>query len=357
MPQAATNALRQATALIEVRRFADAAGLVQRIIASEPGSAQPRCLLAQCRLGLDDPAGALEAASGAVSVSPEGEWGHRLRSIALLRLNRKKEALAAARQAVTLAPRQSSAYLVLTDAELANRHLDEARRAAETARELAPDSAGGHNAVGLVALRLRRFRNAEESFRTALGRDPEHAQAMNNLGVALLRQGRKPQAIHYFAEASRLDPRFTAPRRNAVGAARAGTAVVVVAAIANAPRVMNAARSRPLPRVLPGIVALGSVVRLVRRFRRGPRADDPKASKRLMRDLRREAGTGGVRIGRLARSLGLSILFLFGMVVCIGGAGGVAGGDVASGGAVFLIGAACLALLGFLVKRSRSARH
>ena len=113
---------------------------------------------------------------------------------------------------------------------------------------------------------------------------------MNNLGVALQRQGRRKQAIHYFGEASKLDPRLELPRRNAVGAARASGAGAFILAlivlfglaiasglwIAVIPLTALIYRFRSY---LLGLVRLG--------FRRRP--DDPVASRRLRRDLQREA--------------------------------------------------------------------
>jgi tetratricopeptide (TPR) repeat protein len=289
MSDVSENALRQATVLVQMRRFHEAVPLLQQAIASEPGSARPRCLLAQCLLAVGDRAGALEAASGAVAAAPEYEWGHRLRSLALMRLKRNQEALDAARQAVALAPLLESTYLVLSQAELALRHMGPAQAAAEKARELAPESPDAHNQLGLVSLRRARASEAEQHFRTALAQDPQHPEAMNNLGVALLRQGHRPQAIHYFGEASKLNPQMSVARRNAAGAARVGVPILLGAVlVGNAIRLSTSGTASGL---LVAALALACLVLVLwRRFHRepGPRPDDPKASKELVRALRRD---------------------------------------------------------------------
>jgi tetratricopeptide (TPR) repeat protein len=360
MSEPAAANLRQAMALVEIRRYHDAIGLLGQLIASQPGEARPRCLLAQCLLGLDDPAGALDAASGAVGVEPELEWGHRLRSIALLRLKRKKEALAAAHEAVRLSPMQHHGYIVLSDAEVANRHWDSAEAAAQRAAELAPDRAEGLNALGLVALRRSHFPEAEQYFRLALGREPENARAMNNLGVALVRQGRRPQAIHYFAEASRLDPRLSTSRRNAVSAAKAGSTALVVLVVIEAVRVAGSGFNAGVAvSALIIVTILGAAVILNRRqgrpwlrFRRRPSgqpvADDPEASKELIRQLRREAPA------LRGRALMLTVAPI---VLVVGGSffllTGLETRPALLRAALVVLGLACFAGLGYLMWRVR----
>jgi tetratricopeptide (TPR) repeat protein len=294
---------RQAAALMDVRRFEEAAGVLAGAIAHAPGDPHPRCMFAQCQLGLDDAAGALDAANGAAAADPTFEWAHRLRAVALLRLGHKREALDAALGAVRLAPDRPNGYLVLTDAELANRHLGRAQRAAERARDLAPESWEGHNAVGRVALRRRDAKRASEHFRLALQRNPESAVAMNNLGVALRAMGRRRESVYYFGEASKLDPHFSLPRRNAVKAAKAGTSVLVVAAIVVVDNLANSTASSNGLLLVATVLFIPLVVWLAVLRIRGTghaggqrpttvdRSKDPKASRQLMRELRREAHT------------------------------------------------------------------
>lgn len=361
MPEPAQAALRQAGALIDVRRYQDAIGLLNQVIASEPASGRPRCLLAQCRLGLGDHAGALDAATGAASVDPENAWAHRLRSIALLKLKRTKESLAAAAEAVRLSPQEASNYLVLTDAALAARHWQAAGVAAGRAVELAPNSANGHNALGLVALRRVRYGQAEGHFRTALGLDPQNARAMNNLGVALVRQGRRPQAIHYFAEAGRLDPRLPMPRKNAVSAAKFGTTAIICVAAVQVVRILGGGlNAASMSLVLVVVAAAGAIVVLRRRLPHGGvqtknnrqhrDTGDPKASKELMRELRRERPV--VRASVIYRMVGGSVLVLTGASLTVAGVETI-GRQPVGASAALTVGIACFVALAYLIRRAR----
>jgi tetratricopeptide (TPR) repeat protein len=292
--------LQRAGALVGAHRYEAAVPLLHQVIASNPALARPQCLLAQCLLALGEPRGALAAASSAAALAPEEGWAQRLRSIALLRLKKRRQALAAAREAVRLAPREPNGYTALVDAELASRHYGRAQAAAQQARELAPRLAAGHNALGIVALRRRRPRAAEQHFRDALAIDPQNALVRNNLGVAVLRQGRRREAVQHFADSSRIDPRQPAARRNATKAARAGG--VAVAIFVGAEMLNTASRSGPaavrLATLALGVLVLTPII--VRRrhavaewLRLRPRtAQDPKASRQLLRRLRRESSSG-----------------------------------------------------------------
>jgi tetratricopeptide (TPR) repeat protein len=281
--------------LVSAHRYEAAVPLLHQVIASDPALARPQCLLAQCLLGLGDLRGALAAASTAAALAPDDAWAHRLRSLVLLRMKQRRQALAAAREAVRLAPREPNSYGILVDAELANHHYRRAQAAAEQARELAPRLVVGHNALGVVALRRRKPRDAEQHFREALAIDPESALVRNNLGVAVLRQGRRREAIQHFADSSRTDPHQALARRNATRAAQAGG--VGIAIFVGIELVNAASRSGPVA-VRGATLALAVLVLtpvIVRRRHalagwlrlRPPTAQDPKASRQLVRQLRR----------------------------------------------------------------------
>lgn len=326
MPTPSSSALPRAMALIELRRFNEAIELLVRLIASEPTSARPWCLLAQCHLGLNDAGRALQAAGGAATVEPGSEWAQRLRALALLQLKRRREGLAAASEAVRLSPLEPQGYVVLAEAELANRHVNGAGTAAEQARQLDPEGTAGYLTLGRVALRRHQFAKAEEHFRGALARDPENAMAMNNLGVALQRQGRKPQAIHCFAEASRLDPRLTMPRHNAVVAAK-GALDAIFTLTAAFHRLRG--RGQPMQRA------------------RGEEA----ASQELIRDLRREPGTP-IRYAWFARSLATSIVGLVGITLLLISLEHLDPGERVAGGTWFAGGLTCIAACALLIRRA-----
>lgn len=345
--------LARAQALVEARRYAEAAPLLGTEIARDPSNPHPRCLLAQCLLGLGNVAGARTVADGAVAVDPTWSAAYRLRSVALLASGEPFAALLAAREAVRLAPDRPSSFLTLTDAELANRHLDAALRSAERARSLAPHSAEGHNALGLVALSRRRPNEAEEHFRLALRCDPEHAMALNNLGVSLLRQGHRSQAIHYFAEASKLDPRIGVSRLNAVRASKPWNVVVLVLVL------LIAAGAVAGPFAALGVATVSAfplLVTLQRRLAHGPRPDDPTASRELRRRLRKEVSPD-LRVSWILRSAVAAVAVVALPISLTAAASELTKRHLVAGAVSLLVAAVAGAVLALMVRRRRDPRH
>ena len=302
------SAEAQAQALIDLRRYQDAVATLAPAVASDPTSADLRCLLGVALLGAGQPERAIEEAEAAARVAPSMEWPHRLRAVALGDLGDTKGAVAAAREAVRLAPELAISHRVRSDLERKARNLTEAEAAARRACELDPDSADNLNALGLVALERRRYPEAEELFRRALSLDPEHAAVLNNLGLVLLREGRKREAVHYFATSSRSDPHDSTARRNALGAVGAGS-LVLVGLVAQLGRPVARAFEDVSATVLAAVavLALGawltwSVPRWRRNRQRRAQYQDPKASRELMRQLAREARLSARKARRTART-------------------------------------------------------
>ena len=88
--------LARASAMLDVKRFDEAAGLLARIVAAEPENSRAWCLMARAHLGADRYHEAIEAASRAVALHPADEWPHRLASNALVHLGNYSHALRAA---------------------------------------------------------------------------------------------------------------------------------------------------------------------------------------------------------------------------------------------------------------------
>lgn len=292
-----SSLLRRAQALVQVKRFDDALPLLAQAIAIEPGATQPRCLLAQALLSLDRPDESREAAEGALALDPEEEWAHRVRALALAALDRPEEALSAAEEAVRIEPELPATHLALAHAACAAFRWKTAEAAASRARALDPDDVDAHVTLSAVAIGRGRWRDAEQHARAALAIDPEDAAAYNNLGVALLRQGRRREAVHYLASSSQLDPTDPTASRNALLAAglTIGGVLTIVATSALRPTIES---FDAFPDWVYGLVLAPIVLWELRNWwkRRREGHNDPKASKELMRRLRRE------KMGRLAPS-------------------------------------------------------
>ncbi|MEV6981217.1 hypothetical protein AB0M95_08145 [Sphaerisporangium sp. NPDC051017] len=166
------------------------------------------------RLARDQPEGALEAAGEAVERDPDGEWGHRLMSLALERLGRDSEAVVAAQDAVRLAPGSWAARLRLGSAlrRLPGRWRD-AWAQAQKAVRFAPEQPDPHVLIGDLALVRGDHEQAAAAYRAALRRDDDHPGARINLGLTFLRWDR-PRDHH--DPTWEVDPRETARARRAL---------------------------------------------------------------------------------------------------------------------------------------------
>ncbi|GII54845.1 hypothetical protein Pth03_32340 [Planotetraspora thailandica] len=172
------------------------------------------CAVAVARLARDQPEAALEAARQAIDRAPDGEWGHRLASLALERLGRDTEAVDAAREAVRLAPGSWAARLRLGGAlRRVSGGWREAWAQARDAVRFAPDEPDPHALVGDLALLRGDHERAARAYESALDRARDHRGARINLGLTLLRWER-PRPHH--DPAWEADPRDTGRTRNAL---------------------------------------------------------------------------------------------------------------------------------------------
>jgi tetratricopeptide (TPR) repeat protein len=218
-PDTRITALRQADALLGVRRYAEARELLAQLVASTPDDWRAWCLLAQCLIGLDQPADALEAAQTAIRLQPEQEWGYRLASISARALGQTTHAVGNARRAVELAPHEPSTFVCLTHALISAGDAQGAVVAAEAAIELAPEHVSSLIALG-SALAARGSRQpAADAFQRVLARDPDNVVAHNELARMRMHRssllpGRLAAAADGFSDALRSDPRAEVSRRN-----------------------------------------------------------------------------------------------------------------------------------------------
>lgn len=209
-----TGALARVEALVELGRHAEAESMLARVLADRPDDHRAWCLLALARDGLSHWAEMLQAANHAVAVTPDHEWGHRLASIALARLEMTEEAVRAAAEAVRLDPHGWRTHLQysLVAARLP-RLAQDAYRAAGRAAEIAPHSSDAHFALGFTSDATGRHEEVAGHYREALRLNPQHANALNNL-TNLERGTRLGAKAAGYARALRLDPSAEVPREN-----------------------------------------------------------------------------------------------------------------------------------------------
>ena len=111
--------LVQASVLLDLKRYDEAASLLARIVAAEPQDSRAWCLLAATHLGAGRYKEAAAAASRAITLAPSDERPYRLASIAQRRLGQITAAISSANQACKLAPDEWRAYVCLAQALLA----------------------------------------------------------------------------------------------------------------------------------------------------------------------------------------------------------------------------------------------
>ncbi|WP_250563143.1 CHAT domain-containing protein [Sphaerisporangium fuscum] len=172
------------------------------------------CVAAVARLARDQPEGALEAARAALGRDPDGEWGHRLASLALERLGRDSEAVVAAQDAVRLAPGSWAARLRLGSVlrRLPGRWSDAWLQARQAVR-FAPEQPDPHVLIGDLALLRGDHQQAAAAYRAALRRDADHPGARINLGLTFLKWERSRD---HHDPIWTVDPRETGTARRAL---------------------------------------------------------------------------------------------------------------------------------------------
>ena len=206
--------MTRAQLLIDIGRHAEALKMLHGLAAEEPANTAVLCRIAVAELGLKHHREALHAADAAIAAAPDQEWGHRLRSIALDRMKRKKEALASALTARSLSPEEP---VVLYHLFWMLHNAKRKAEADEALRELlrvAPDSWYAHYAAGSSEMAKKNLVTAEQHFRDALRINPTSWEAQNNLGVALLRQGKRDESVEAFWSAAKNQPDSNLVRHN-----------------------------------------------------------------------------------------------------------------------------------------------
>lgn len=213
------DALQHVRLLCDLRRFDEAAALARRTTATTPGDVDGWCLLAQALLGVDDDAGALDAARHAIALAPDFEWPHRLLSVALTSLGRHQDALNAAIECVRCEPFAWQTHARVAGASSTVKLHDQAEAAASRTLELgSTDSRAWVIAAGAAAAKGDRDLAAHRYSR-ALALNPQNADAHAGLARTELKRSNAlnpsglAAAASGFATATRADPRSQAHRR------------------------------------------------------------------------------------------------------------------------------------------------
>jgi tetratricopeptide (TPR) repeat protein len=187
----------------------------------DPDDSIAHGLLALTLCDLERPAEALQAASEAMRLAPDGRLSLLALSNALLSSGRLDEAAQAAQDLIAHEPFDTGGFKLLARVRLAQGRPEEALESAEQALAVDPESGDAASLRNVALLRLGRRDEAAQGSGEAVAREPESAVAHNVRGWALLHAGDAEQALVHFREALRLDPTLDNAREGLVLALKA----------------------------------------------------------------------------------------------------------------------------------------
>jgi tetratricopeptide (TPR) repeat protein len=177
--------LRQAHAMHEAGRLADAVRLYRSVLGMDARNATAHHLLGAVLLQLQQPDAALGHLVEAARLQPQSAEILGLLGAAQLDLGRFEDALATLRQAIRLQPSRAEAHYNLGIALRGLGRLPEAVDAYRHGLALQPRQAEAHHALGVIQAELGRLDEAAASFRRAVDIRQDYPEAEANLARAL----------------------------------------------------------------------------------------------------------------------------------------------------------------------------
>lgn len=178
---------------------------------------------AALRLDADKPAEALGLIERALASQPESGRLWRLKALAHERLDQDEKAIEAAQRTIALDGESIDAYAIMAFAIVGLGRAHDAYRAGESILRLDPDSVRGHIIVAMSLADCVRKRfpgsqafpaQARAALRRAVELQPEDPWVQGQCGVVLRWLGCDTEAVPHFREALRLNPEYVHALRN-----------------------------------------------------------------------------------------------------------------------------------------------
>jgi tetratricopeptide (TPR) repeat protein len=189
-------------------RLREARRLYERVLQSDPRSAEAMHLLGTLIGQQGDLARALEWINKAIAREPGNAMFRKNAAVTLVQAGRGEEAVAPYQKAIELQPEFAEARIglggLLTDL---GRH-DEAIAALSEQVRRQPDSDNAWVQLGRALQHAGRSREAAECYARAIALNPEQSLAYNNLGVLFDRAGDAEEAIRHFELAFAKNPDY-----------------------------------------------------------------------------------------------------------------------------------------------------
>jgi tetratricopeptide (TPR) repeat protein len=186
-------------------QYVPALAMVEQLLAAQPQQARYLHWQSLCLLGLDNPAGALDAARQAVAADPQLAQAYLPLAWSARRLGRRQEAHDAFELALTLTHRDPAVLVEYADFLAAERAPTVAEPVARQAVAAAPSAPAGWRALGWTLMRLHKLDEAEACLRKALELAPGDAGSMICL-AQLLNQTARPAEARDLARMLGWDP-------------------------------------------------------------------------------------------------------------------------------------------------------
>jgi len=184
---------RQGAERLKAGQFAEAAELLERAKAIEPGDPQTRLNLGLALQGAERHTEALQYFTDLQSERPDSPISFLYTTASLLALGRPEDALGAANEACRRAPQSPQGLYVQGQALLALNRLPQAEQAFARALQFAPTWADAWVQCGIARYRQGAIEGAKAAMRQALHVLPGHVTATANL-QALMRADGEPKA-------------------------------------------------------------------------------------------------------------------------------------------------------------------
>lgn len=207
------QAMRQAVALHQAGRLAEADAIYRRVLEVEPRNPDALQLLGLLHHQAGRNELAVEMIAKAIQLRPAPEFFVNL-SQAYRALGKMRESLEACRRAVQMAPSLPEAWNNLGSALKDAGEVREAADAYRRAIQLRPGYAVAHNNLGNALGALDDAVGAEASLVQAIRLDPSYAEAYSNLGHLLTGLGRLDEAVSLCQRALQIRPNLVAAYMN-----------------------------------------------------------------------------------------------------------------------------------------------
>lgn len=202
------DARKQAFAVYEAGRFAEAETLCHAILEAAPNTFGSLHLLAVVQSKLGRNSDALANFARALALRPDHDEALINRGILLQQLKRFEEALVSYDQALAAASDKADMHYNRGTLLKELKRFDEALECFDRALALRPDYLEALNSRGNIQKDLKRYEEALASYEQALHLRPDNVAALNNRGIVLKELRRLEEALESYNRAIELRPDY-----------------------------------------------------------------------------------------------------------------------------------------------------